>query len=271
MASTGGWASTRYGCGMHVPEPARSSSKRHLSLHAVALNGGRPGDAAGLDESIRELQPDSSFYLRLRVLSALYGDGDRVTAQRTIAALGDARPADAVESRLNECVRAQWQLSLGEAVPTTAAARANARDPSPAEQFCDATLEAMRATRRRDPAARQAIDRLEEMVRSGIVEFYPGDGHLDYAPIALARLRQQWDDRSGALASIRRRQYFIGWQPFLAASLRDEGRLAAELGDREGAIRAYEHHLALRYNPEPALRPSTDSVRAELARLKVAR
>jgi len=29
-----------------------------------------------------------------------------------------------------------------------------------------------------------------------------------------------------------------------------------------------EHHLALRYDPEPAIRASTDSVRAELARLK---
>ena len=31
-----------------------------------------------------------------------------------------------------------------------------------------------------------------------------------------------------------------------------------------------EHHLALRYDPEPAIRASTDAVRAELARLKTA-
>jgi hypothetical protein len=50
-----------------------------------------------------------------------------------------------------------------------------------------------------------------------------------------------------------------------------EGRLAAEVGDRGGAIRAYEHHLALRHAPEPWMRASTDSVRAELARLKAGR
>jgi hypothetical protein len=84
-------------------------------------------------------------------------------------------------------------------------------------------------------------------------------------------LREQAGDRAGALGALRYRHYFIGWQPFLATSLREEGRLAAELGDREGAIRAYEHHLALRYDPEPTIRASADSVRGELARLKATR
>jgi hypothetical protein len=99
-------------------------------------------------------------------------------------------------------------------------------------------------------------------------EFYLGDGHTDYAHLALARALEMRGDRSGALVAIRRRPYFIGWQPYLAASLRHEGRLAAALGDRDGAIRAFEHHLALRHDPEPSLRASTDSVRAELASLK---
>ena len=244
--------------------------ERRLSLHAVALNGGRPGQAVALSESMRELQPDSSFHHRLRVLSALYGDGDRLTGERAVSALGAVRARDARESWLNTCVRGQWQLAAGEQEPSIPPAR-TVRDRSPAEHLCRVTLEAMRATRRRDPAAPQAVDRLEQLLRSGVAEFYPGDGQLDYASIALARLREQAGDRAGALAALRYRHYFIGWQPFLATSLRDEGRLAAELGDREGAIRAYEHHLALRYDPEPAIRASTDSARAELARLKAAR
>ncbi len=43
--------------------------------------------------------------------------------------------------------------------------------------------------------------------------------------------------------------------------------LAALTGDREGAIRAYRHYLALRSDPEPARAPETDRVRAALARL----
>jgi hypothetical protein len=38
-------------------------------------------------------------------------------------------------------------------------------------------------------------------------------------------------------------------------------------GDSAGAARAYRHYLALRSDPEPALRSAVDTVRAELARL----
>jgi hypothetical protein len=242
--------------------------ERRLSLHAIALNGGRPRDAAALSESIRELEPDSAFHLRLRVLSALYGDGDRTIAGQAAAALGAVRSSRESESWLNDCVRAQWQLTVGESALSAPVPGTVARDRPAAERLCGITLEAMRAVRRGDASAVPAIDRLEHLLRSGVAEFYPGDGQLDYASLALARLREQVGDRPGALAALGYRHYFIGWQPFLATSLREEGRLAAELGDREGAIRAYEHHLTLRYDPEPAVRASTDSVRAELARLK---
>lgn len=56
----------------------------------------------------------------------------------------------------------------------------------------------------------------------------------------------------------------------LATSLRMEGRLAAEVGDTEGAIRAYRHYLALRSDPDPTLQAQADSVRAALAELTVA-
>jgi hypothetical protein len=50
--------------------------------------------------------------------------------------------------------------------------------------------------------------------------------------------------------------------------LREEGRLAALAGDREGAIRAYRHYLALRSEPEPAVRDQVAAVRGELRRLE---
>jgi hypothetical protein len=49
--------------------------------------------------------------------------------------------------------------------------------------------------------------------------------------------------------------------------LRQEGRLAALAGDTTGAIRAYEHYLTLRTNPDPPFLPQRDSVVAELAEL----
>ena len=261
--------------------------ERHLSVHAVALNGGRPRDAVQLSEAIRSLQPDSSFHLRLRVLAALYADGDRASAARAAESLGARRPADRAD-RINACVLEQWRLLEGDADRAASNAQVAARTPgsdttrsrasdrstwqTPArtvtERLCQATVDAIHATNRRDPAARQSIERLTDLYGVGPVEFYPGDGHVEYVPLVLARLLEASGDHAGALSAIRRRPYFIGWQPFLATSLRQEGRLAEIVGDRDGARRAYEHYLVLRHTPDPTLRPAVDSVRAELARLR---
>ena len=53
----------------------------------------------------------------------------------------------------------------------------------------------------------------------------------------------------------------------LAYCQREEGRLSALVGDRAGAIDAYSQYLAMRYKPEPSVKPEVDHVRAELARL----
>jgi serine/threonine-protein kinase len=250
------------------PSTREERFERSLSAHAAALNGGRARAAALLTESIRSHQPDSSFHLRLRVLSALYGDGDRLAAERAADALGATKSS--TTAWLNRCVLLQWRL--GTRPPDDSVeivgALAGERGASLAEQLCEATVDAFRSARRSDRSASLTIARLDSMLRSGMTEFYMGDGHTDYAHLALARALEMRGDRSGALVAIRRRPYFIGWQPYLAASLRHEGRLAAALGDRAGAIRAFEHHLALRHTPEAALRASTDSVRNELASLK---
>jgi serine/threonine protein kinase/tetratricopeptide (TPR) repeat protein len=253
------------------PSTREEQLERHLSVHAVALNGGRPRAAALMSETIRAYQPDSAFHLRLRVLAALYGDGDKLTAERAATALGGQMRT---ETRwLNQCVRLQWRLSALSATGDSLSdvRPAGVRGSSAAEQLCDAAVDALRAVRRGDASVGQAIARLDAILRVGLAEFYPGDGYVDYGHLALARVLELRGDRSGALVAVRRRPYFIGWQPFLAASLRHEGRLAAALGDRAGAIRAYEHHLALRHDPEPSMRASSDSVEAELARLKSAR
>ena len=74
---------------------------------------------------------------------------------------------------------------------------------------------------------------------------------------------------SAALSALRRGK---GTGPAsLSTYLLREGRLAARLGDRAGAIRAYKHYLALRSDPERRLRLQRDSIRAEVDRLERAR
>ena len=79
-----------------------------------------------------------------------------------------------------------------------------------------------------------------------------------------ARLHEARGDVRGALDALRR----LDGVYFLSTKLREEGRLAAQVGDRAGAIRAYRHYLALRSAPEPALRPEVERVRAALRRLE---
>ena len=53
----------------------------------------------------------------------------------------------------------------------------------------------------------------------------------------------------------------------LAESYRMEGRLAALVDDKVGALRAYRNYLRLRVDPEPSRVPQLDSVRAEIRAL----
>ena len=93
-------------------------------------------------------------------------------------------------------------------------------------------------------------------------------GYGEYSLNLLAsQLHESRGDRRGALAALRRRAYIGDGAIMLTTYLREEGRLAALTGDRDGAIAAYRHYLALRAAPEPALVPDVNRVRAALAAL----
>ena len=89
---------------------------------------------------------------------------------------------------------------------------------------------------------------------------------IEASNLLVTRLWQEQGDWPRAEAAARRR--YKGLNPrFLSTYLREEGRAAAAVGHREAAIRAYQHYLALRYDPEPSVKPEVEQVRAELATL----
>jgi hypothetical protein len=92
-------------------------------------------------------------------------------------------------------------------------------------------------------------------------------GFEEFANLEVARLRELQGNIRAALSAVRRRPYSYHLTDYLASHLRQEGRLAALSGDTAGAIRAYRHYLAMRSDPEPALRPVIEAVRAELVKL----
>jgi hypothetical protein len=129
-----------------------------------------------------------------------------------------------------------------------------------------ALIEAWTATRRGIPQASRLADLADSLWRGISYEEWRGVD-LKWPSIVLARTYEDQGRVDKALIAIRRRFLPLGVPApcWLAESLRLEGRLAQKAGDRAGAIRAYRNYLLLRSDPEPALVPQRDSVKAELA------
>jgi tetratricopeptide (TPR) repeat protein len=116
-----------------------------------------------------------------------------------------------------------------------------------------------------------ALLRMDSIVRPlplphGFNEWLPMS--IEVQNLALARLLAAHGEQELALQAIRRRPYVAAYAAMcssLPEYLREEGRLAAALGDTAGAIEAYEHYLALREDPDPPWRAQWDSVKSELA------
>jgi hypothetical protein len=192
------------------------------------------------------------------------------------------------------CVATLWRLDRGElagAAQAIARLRTATADDSPESRtsngICAVLLEAKLAASSAGPGATAVVERLDSLMRSGPDGSRNGPpvaftlspayvrstvgispvGFEDFANLEVARLRERQGDSRAALAAVRRRPYAYHLTDYLATHLREEGRLAALTGDRSGAIKAYQHYLALRSNPEPSLRPKVEAVRAELTKL----
>jgi serine/threonine-protein kinase len=133
-----------------------------------------------------------------------------------------------------------------------------------AEPSCRAIIEAWSAAILKRPDAGAALDRLDSLMARGPVEVDEAVGNL-----VIARLRLAAGDTAAALRALRRRALAVSGVVYLAPTLREEGRIAALMGDRQGAAKAYRHYIALRANCDPALRGELDQVRAALARLEL--
>ena len=239
------------------------------------MNSGRPREGLAAttqsEQEFDDFPPD-------RITDALYWDGDsgtaasavreRVRRTRVLASGAEDRRAQYDDI----CLVQQWRLARGElgAVrPEIARLRAAVVPDSPAPIRPRHGLRlhvrgpARSVARDRGSAAgRRALwpdwIRSHSGRRGGGARAGTSSSPACWRPTATCPLRSR---RSGAgsTAGVRR--------AYLSTYLREEGRLAALVGDTAGAIGAYQHYLALRSDPEPPLRAERDSARAELARL----
>jgi len=213
------------------------------------------------------------------VRDALYGDGDKAAAASAVARISsavDSGPPESTSTRgvyfSNLCALLQWRLTAGDTSGAVVGIRSLRSVAQPEDQplwvaraqTCAVALEAWLAVEREDPRALELLEKLDVRLRHSPRLSW---GRAEALNSAAARLWERQDHPERALAAIRRRTVANGWHMYLATMLREEGRLAAVVGDREGAIDAYVKYLELRSDPEPVLEDQVAAVRRELAQL----
>jgi hypothetical protein len=124
-------------------------------------------------------------------------------------------------------------------------------------------LESELAARQRSPDAPTLLNQLD----SALVDASSLNLVL-FGNLIASHLFEEQGDLPHALAAVRRRIWDLIPSPLYVTYHREEGRLAALNGDRDGAIRAYRRYLALRSAAEPRMQTQVAGVRAELAALE---
>jgi tetratricopeptide (TPR) repeat protein len=248
-------------------------------LHSLALNRGRPQEALRWIEAWKEVEDDPGEALRSQVLDALFWDGDADAAARAVTLLEtrlEGPPADDALVRetalASLCVAELWRLTRGDtdsAGETLHRVRSLGSSPGgqglpPAPAVCAAILEGLLSVREGRSDAPEAMGRLEQLLLLGPPVKTTSDLSL-VGNFLLAQWRESQGDLEGSLATMRRwHDHWFSGVCYLSTYLREEGRLAALVGDTVGAVEAYRHYLALRSDPEPELAGEVERVRADL-------
>jgi DNA-binding SARP family transcriptional activator len=199
-------------------------------------------------------------------------------AVRSLERMADPRRsphASADDQALARCWIAVWRLRHGDTTGARATRRYLESDVDRQSRFVGwARLIDVLVTEENGGDVRPMLLRMDSVVRelplpTGRQQWDPWPAEVQN--LMLTRMLRRSGEPDRALAAARRRPYraVANNLDALPEYLREEGRLAAEVGDTAGAIRAYRHYLALRGNPDLPWRPAWDSVRAELAALAV--
>lgn len=237
----------------------------------LALNRGRPSEGTGLLRRMDALKSSDNFRT-FAMAAAMYNDGDRALADSSARDLARTLAGDTLRVLSRDAVRrtsiamsiqSLWYLDVGDTSRARAATdwlrrHAEGQPRNSVLFVLPEMLIASRARRAEGVGLRKLVDSITLEGCCALPEF---------VSLVLAHAYEESGDDAGALRVIRRGAWYHPPR-LLSTYLREEGRLAARLGDRAGAIRAYEHYLALRSNPEPPLRAERDSIRAEVNRLK---
>lgn len=152
-----------------------------------------------------------------------------------------------------QCMLALWRLNQD---PTADVDIGLLREK---DRFCVAVVEALRHNPDRASELR-AVTVADSTLRQNI------GFQRRYEPYLLARAWERVGQPERALAAIRTRH--LTAQAFGAWSLPYEGRLALQVGDTSGAIRAYQLYVEVMADAEPPFAAKREQIREDLRRLR---
>ncbi len=246
----------------------------------LAINRGHLSDASETIDvrGAHNLPVDELF----RVIEAVYWDGDSAAAAAAVrerVSSADSALSSAETPRyaqhMDACLANLWRLAAGQTEGVAGAIQRLESEESAIDRavttyvpLCAAVLKAQLAALLGSAEADASLAALDSLGRIAP----PTNPYMRLATnMAAARLHEERGDLEAAYAAIRRRPYepssfgVAGLTRFLT----EEARLATLIGDTTAAIRAYEHYLTLRANPDSALLPEVERIREELRRLVV--
>jgi hypothetical protein len=277
--------SIRSGLGLQQADEASAAmpAASVLSQFYYALNRGSLSRARAItDRGRADPNRAAARVVPLYVVqAAMYGLGDSTAAAAATADVAQLLDPNAADIPTNQreparCTLAQWDLKYARydkaaaAMPLLRAAKNPDGRPYEYGRVCAEFIEARIAVAQKQPNARAALARID----SSLATMPAGLSRntLNQMTIGLAGAYEDLGDAASALRVVRRRSFYHGdYAEYLSTSKLMEARLAAAAGERDAAIRAYQHYLALMSDAESAFAENVAYARRELQRLTAER
>ena len=228
-------------------------------LFRLALNRGQPQRAHALLDTIDaklseapHLKTSRSNFDRVAVRMVLFADGDITRIRSQLARVAKRAslplPAGAPERAQwysDRCVMEEWRLFHGQTA-TVDAAIATLATGSQSAQLCARILTVFAATVRGDPRAPALLDSLDSLSRT-----VPPEWENQHNLLIAQLFERQGRLLPARAAAARRGIFYSRFTGYIAQYVREEGRLALEVGDTAGAVKAWRVFVGLWDAAEP--------------------
>ncbi len=239
----------------HVVQRREHREELAVMRRWLALDAGRPREA---DEQMPDVGPQATP--SQTIVDELFWGGTPVAGSHEIARLGDG--PDVCALGLMDARAGRWE-AVDKAVTRLGDFTGSGMGTLPERQarVCGRILEAAHAQGTGRPEARRMILAVDTLLLT--VPYL----QLMWENLEVAKMLEGEGEYARAEAAAGRFRVGLGYPHYLAAYLREGGRMAVLAGHRDRAVSLYTQYLTLRADPEPAMAAEVAEVRSALDRL----